>query len=849
VILLAPLPAFAGDDAKQAARLPARAVARLGSLAFRHGNVISAAALAPDGTMAATASFRTVVRDEDGQPKAESDRSIRLWHVNSGKPASVLLAPDGPVLALDFSLDGRRLAAVANKEVLCWDVAAGEEIGRSTLDDFATLVRFLPDGKRVLTVDLNMQIREWDVDKGKDRVFWDGKDIHGKFYPHTFDLAADGSCLALLLGKVPEPADPPAQPNLAPPHLVQVRELPGGKVLFKKEEARLPRGLALSPDKQQVVFGNERLGFWDIAKNQKRRELESVAPLPVHPALGDIAGLKNWSTADSVAFSPNGKIVAATHGPGDVRLWHAESGKKIGELIHTLSETPFGGNKPLTFSADSKLLAIAGSGVLRLMDTSTGKEIVPGPGHRLPLADFRFTPDGRRLFSRTAAETCFWEVRTGELAEQHSFAPFLNRAILTHSLERKLVITWVKEQAVLEDLATAKVLSRFPKQKPAPAAAMFSFDGAIACFLTRRGEEKFHARFFAIPECKELFEREYENVTDFNFSPVNGTFHWQDSDGAYVEADARTGKELRKLQVRPEEDSTETAAARIYSWDGRYIAFRFLDPDVPVMAIWDVPAERVAVRVPMQDFISALDITYDNRLMVCLRAGQSGIRVVELASGKERRPLLLPRGEIVTRLATSPIDYTVASGMPGNAVLLWDLARPTRKLAEGPLTVGTLAALWRDLADADALKAETAIEAMVKWPYQAVSLLRDCIKPVTGPDAKQLQRLIAALDDETTSKGAYAELGKFGDLAEPALRTALKQKPPAEARRRIKQLLAKLPQPPDGPTLQSLRALEVLEKVGGPDVMPILASVAEGAPAARLTQEAMDARKRLLRKR
>jgi hypothetical protein len=65
-------------------------------------------------------------------------------------------------------------------------------------------------------------------------------------------------------------------------------------------------------------------------------------------------------------------------------------------------------------------------------------------------------------------------------------------------------------------------------------------------------------------------------------------------------------------------------------------------------------------------------------------------------------------------------------------------------------------------------------------------------------------------------------------------------------RRRIEDLLGKVESGlPSGEELQALRAVEVLERVGGPEARQALTALSAGAPAAPLTVEAQKALKRI----
>jgi hypothetical protein len=77
------------------------------------------------------------------------------------------------------------------------------------------------------------------------------------------------------------------------------------------------------------------------------------------------------------------------------------------------------------------------------------------------------------------------------------------------------------------------------------------------------------------------------------------------------------------------------------------------------------------------------------------------------------------------------------------------------------------------------------------------------------------------------------------EIALPGLREVLKGKPSPEVRRRVEMLVVRLEQlVPPGPRLRALGALEVLEAIGTPEARKVLEGLAQGAPEARLTQEA-----------
>jgi RNA polymerase sigma factor (sigma-70 family) len=93
---------------------------------------------------------------------------------------------------------------------------------------------------------------------------------------------------------------------------------------------------------------------------------------------------------------------------------------------------------------------------------------------------------------------------------------------------------------------------------------------------------------------------------------------------------------------------------------------------------------------------------------------------------------------------------------------------------------------------------------------------------------------------------AERQLGKLEELAEPALRKAAADSASAEVRRRAETLLTKLETAvPAAGTVQALRAVEVLERIGTPEARQLLQTLAAGAPEALPTREAKGALERL----
>src|SRR5262249_5733548 len=218
-------------------------------------------------------------------------------------------------------------------------------------------------------------------------------------------------------------------------------------------------------------------------------------------------------------------------------------------------------------------------------------------------------------------------------------------------------------------------------------------------------------------------------------------------------------------------------------------------------------------------------------------------------AGRELGQLAGHEGGVVS-LLFAPDGKHLFSGGTDTTVLTWDLTRltPPEPARPAELPARALDGLWTDLAGKDAARALEAISKLSASPDQAFTLLKGRLRPATPPDPKRLARLLADLNSDRFElrRQAQSDLEGLGALAEPALRQALAGDPPLDLRQRLERLLDNLSGPVRSAGLvRDLRAVELLELLGGPEARQLLQALAGGAPEARLTREARSAVRRL----
>ncbi len=160
-----------------------------------------------------------------------------------------------------------------------------------------------------------------------------------------------------------------------------------------KGHARNVESVAFSPDGTLLASGSrdETIKLWDVKTGK------------------ELATLKGeWGAARSVVFSPNGKLLASGHGNGVVKLWDVASRK---ESVPLRWRGNLADCNSVAFSPDGKSLAAACDTKVRWWDVSTGNELLALEGHTRQVVSVAFSPDGNLLASGSIDRTIkLWKI-------------------------------------------------------------------------------------------------------------------------------------------------------------------------------------------------------------------------------------------------------------------------------------------------------------------------------------------------------------------------------------------------------------------------------------------------------
>jgi RNA polymerase sigma factor (sigma-70 family) len=799
----------------------------------------------------------------DGKYVAAHKRGApHIWDTATGKrlhPLAVAPKPanDGGMFmavtslsnepGLAFSSDSKRLLVASAGNVQVWDVATGKRVGP-------------PDPQANL------------FDLGSDSV-----------------VSPDGKYLAWQTVKIQDPD-----------FGIKVKDLTTGKTV-----AELKTGiggalhLQFAPDGKTLAWTAVTGGvhLYEIGKDREPRVLSK-----------ELRGKQRPDRIKSLCFSPDSKTLAISHASRTADLWDVATGTRIrqigdgprqaaGAMIAVaFGRSPLQRTVDLAFSADGKTLAASFGGThVRQFEVASGKEILSGDGgHQKPISGMHVSARGRQVTTCAAGDAVrVWDLDTGEQA-RHLKLPGDTTCVALAG-DAKMAATAAGARVEIWDVAGGKRLKELTAgnhgvvavamggngQTLQPVAALaLSADGKTLAL--RDQESQIH--LWDVASGKEVRalavgEQAAGKGNQVAFTEVTGVLTPElafSPDGRYLlAADAHHRLCLWEVASGARLWEVTLPAGPVvdrftFSPNGRAVAAVHHDGTVTVYETTSgekrcrlgqargkrdggavavmVAGRAVTLTQNPSDMPVAAAFSPDSRFLVATHS-EPVLHLWDVVAGKEVATFTGHQGGI-TAAAFTPDGKQVVSACLDTTALVWDTVGKMK--TDGPagdkLDPRALEALQSDLGGKDGARAFAAVAQLLRHPQQAAALAERLVQPVPAPDAKQVAQLVGALNHPKfdVRQKAAAELEKLGDIVVPELKKLLQGDVALEARQRVETLLKRLTQSSTNRDLVcSLRVLELLELQGGPEARRLLAALASGAPGARLTTEAAAALQRL----
>jgi WD40 repeat protein len=850
--------------------LPPGAVARIGTIRWRHESHVLFAAVLPGGKTVLTADnlsirvwdfpsgkelrrigergaeSRTIVHaalTPDGKTLAtyaveraagKSHTTIHLWDVLTGKEVRALEPENVSLQGLSFSANGEMLAAIGNGGVVhVWDWVPGKQVrkfgDREPFSARSTQLRYGPDGQTLATLSAS-GLKLWNA--ASTAELWSIAPDSGSFVACAF--SDDGKTLAVASAA----------------GVIALLEAATGK------EQRTFYAVGLSAD--ELLFSKDSTKLYAHSAIPGILQEWSVAD---GKALRKIATGPNPSATTALSLSADGKTLARVGSRNAPQFIDLVAGKETA-AFGALDTPAF----KMQFTLDGKsVLTLDRNGAIRRADALTGKDL-----GCITLSDqvaYGLSHDGQVFAVRSQAAPGLITLTDapggralGEIGVDRATLP------LIFSPDNKVLAMRSSSAIELYEVPSAKPLQIMPVQTATKSP--FSGDDDFGGGFGGGGKAKKGKGIGgnALPPGKGIgkFKGPKDGLDGLPVSPgVTADTMIFSPDGKTLVGyygrrvlgvwNTTTGLRTGSLTLT---DGVELVRGGAFSPDGRYVA---VDAGDGIVTLFELltgqPCRTYGKKAPSTaDWTASLTygksgphvaFSTDGKLLV--HAGLDDlVHVWDVATAQELTAFKGHRGQ-VHAVAFAPDGKTLASAGNDTTVLIWNMAKVQRPAIAKNLNRKDIDSSWQALGETDAVLAFTAVCDLTAMPEVAVGLIKEQIKPVAPLDQPRFQKLVAQLNDVKVEvrQHATAALFELGEKALPAIDRELARTPPLEVRRRLQEVRGKLTGPiARGEQFQVVRAVTILENIGTPEARQVLQALAGGAEGALVTTTAQAALKR-----
>jgi WD40 repeat protein len=426
----------------------------------------------------------------DGQTLAVGNTGggVQLWDTTTGRRSENLLREDQTtaVSSLAFSPDGKTVAVAGYSDLIrLWSVPAASETASLPEDSAVDSITYSPDGNTIAAGTVDGTVGLWNVSsRTQTATFGEGSSVEAVAY------SPDGNTLAV--------ADASGHVGLW-----STTQRNSTASTFSDGDGSPVTNVTFTPDGKTLATGDlaGNVELWGTSNRRRIVDLSEVletystafSPSGRILAVGYLFGVDLWNVADqqhpvrepggpgtlaeggdgsdSVAFNPDGTILAVGDYDGGVGLWDVASRHRLATMKEGASVNS------VAFSPDGKILAVGDAdGNITLWSVASHDHIAT-LAEGSPVNSVAFSPGGRTIAAGDrGGNISLWQVTShqrtvtlpdGSAVDAVAFSP--DGQTLASGDAQGDVDTW--------NLATDQLLATIAETGTSITSLAFSRDG------------------------------------------------------------------------------------------------------------------------------------------------------------------------------------------------------------------------------------------------------------------------------------------------------------------------------------------------------------------------------------
>jgi WD40 repeat protein len=382
----------------------------------------------------------------------------------------------------------------------------------------------------------------------------------------------------------------------------------------------------------------------------------------------------NWVT--SLAFSPDGSTLVSSSCDYVVKLWNVNTGQCLQSLQGHENEV-----WSVAFSPDgSKVVSASDDYTMKLWCTSTGECLRTFQGHSHYVLSVTFSSDGQTLASGSADNTIsLWDINTG-----HCFKTFQGHCNAVRSIKfspdgQTLASGSEDHTLKLWDVSTGECLKTFQGHSSGVWSVTFSPQGDI--LVSGSHDETVKLWSVNTGQCLKTFQGHSSWVFSVAFSPQGDIFASGSRDQTTKLWSVNTGQCLKTFQGH-----SNQVLSVAFSPDGQTLVSGSYDCTV---RLWNVSTNQI-LKTFQEHRAIVLSVAFSPAgQMVASGSNDYTVRLWDINTGQCLK-IFQGHHAAVCSVAFCPDGQTLASGSDDQKIKLWDV-----KTGQALRTLqGHSAAIW-----------------------------------------------------------------------------------------------------------------------------------------------------------